>query len=168
MKILTISGSAQKDSSNTSLLKSMPAIAPQHAFNHFDNLSLLPLFTPERENDLPDMVLILKKSIVESDMVVICTPEYLHNIPAVLKNALEWVKSTGELYDKKVLPITYTPNPPRGAQAMQSLIWSLQALNATIVAELFLYKTELNIPENGCLPKGAAVENLKAIFDFIG
>ncbi len=167
MNILTISGSAQKVSSNEKFLKALPSILKGHAFIHFEGLPDLPLFSPERNNKAPEMVLSFRESISNADLVIISTPEYTHNIPAVLKNALEWITYSGELYDKKVLAITYAPSSPRGEKAMQSLIWSLQALNAKIVAELPLYQNELKVSENGELLGEASIQAIKAVFDFI-
>lgn len=87
-----------------------------------------------------------RAQVAASRCVIISTPEYLHNIPAVLKNGLEWLKSTGELHSKPVLPITFTPHPPRGEDAMMSLRKSLQALEARIAVELPLYQHTL--PKN--------------------
>ena len=55
-----------------------------------------------------------RKILQESDAVIISIPEYIHNIPALIKNALEWVTTSGEFLGKKVLPITFTPHEPRG------------------------------------------------------
>jgi len=87
----------------------------------------------------------LRQQVSSADAVIFCTPEYIHNIPAVLKNCLEWLTSSGELMHKKVLAMTYTPAPPRGEKAMQSLLWSLGALEARIIASLPLYQTEVQV-----------------------
>jgi chromate reductase len=167
MNILTISGSAQKESSNDQLLRGLSQIGSKHLFTHFHRLTDFPLFTAEADKNPPEIIISFKKCIQDADMVVISTPEYVHNIPAVLKNALEWVTSSGEFNNKKVLAITYTPNPPRGDKAMQSLLWSLQALNATIVAKLSFYKTQLSISQAGELLGDTPIEELKTIFEFI-
>jgi NAD(P)H-dependent FMN reductase len=83
--------------------------------------------------------LTFKETIKSHDAIIIATPEYIHNIPAVLKNALEWTTQTGEFSNKKTLAISYTPHPPRGKYAMSSLINSLNALDANVVASLDLY-----------------------------
>ena len=84
-----------------------------------------------------------------ADAIIISTPAYLLNIPAMLKNALEWLTTSGELEGKRVLPITFTPHPPRGERAMQSLIWSLQALNAHVVTKLALFQSEVKFSDGG-------------------
>lgn len=115
----------------------------------FDGLWELPLFSPQRETEgIPDNVRQLRETVGNAEAVIISTPEYLHNIPAVLKNALEWTTHSGELADKPVLPITFTPYEPRGEYAMRSLLESLKASKARIVTELPLYLKQLPI-ENG-------------------
>lgn len=167
MNILTISGSASKSAINQRLLKALPALIKQHQFLHFEGLMDFPLYTPEGDKTPPPLVMTFKEHIRQADMVVISFPEYIHNIPAVLKNALEWVTASGELYEKKVLPISYTPSPPRGEQAMQSLLWSLQALNAKVVAELSLYQSELKITDDAQLQGDASIEKIETVFEFI-
>ena len=168
MNILTIAGSAQKESQNHQFLKALPTIIANHQFTHFNNITDFPLFNTESDKHPPEIVLAFKQQLTNADLVVISTPEYVYNIPAVLKNALEWITSSGELYDKKVIVITYTPNAPRGEKALQSLLWSLQALNAKVIAELALYQSELKVNKHGQLEGEVSVETLKAIFDFIG
>jgi NAD(P)H-dependent FMN reductase len=119
-------------------------LSDRFEFGIYDGLAMLPLFTPEKlKEGVPTSVSELKTMITEADAVIISTPEYLHNIPAVLKNALEWMTESGELAEKPVLPITFTPLAPRGEYAMRSLVQSLQASKARIVADLPLYRNEM-------------------------
>ena len=92
---------------------------------------------------------------------LLTAPEYLHNLPALVKNALEWLTTSGELQQKPVLPITFTPHPPRGERAMQSLLWSLQALKARVVAQLPLYQNEM-AEEQGVYRLGNELEEIMA------
>jgi len=148
MPILTVSGSAGPTSTNTALLKALPAVFPNKKFIHYENLTNLPLFTVAADkNPLPESVFTWRKAVTESTAVIFSTPEYIHNLPAVLKNALEWLASSGELVGKPVLAITYLPNEPRGAKAMTSLAWSLKALDSQVVATLPIYHANLEITE---------------------
>ncbi len=162
MKILTISGSARNDSSNAKLLDALPMLFPEYKIYRYQNLQNLPLFHAdiEKQSNLP-AVSNWKTALATADAVVICTPEYLHNVPALLKNALEWITTSGELFGKKVLPMTFTPHAPRGEKAMQSLLWSLQALNAHVVAQLALYQNEITFNEQNELVNGEALEMLQ-------
>ena len=148
MRILTVSGSSSQVSTNTAFLKALPELFPKKEFIHFENLIQLPLYTIAGDlNPLPDAVLAWRTAVAEADAVIFSTPEYIFNLPAVLKNALEWLSTSGELVGKPVLAITYLPNEPRGEKAMTSLTWSLKALDSKIVATLPLYQTSLVIKE---------------------
>ena len=148
MQILTVSGSSSQVSTNTAFLKVLPKFFSDKEFIHFENLIRLPLYTIERDtNPLPDVVLGWRKAVGGADAIIFSTPEYIFNLPAVLKNALEWLSKSGELVGKPVLAITYLPNEPRGEKAMTSLTWSLKALDSKIVATLPLYQTSLIIKE---------------------
>ncbi|MGB3546695.1 MAG: NAD(P)H-dependent oxidoreductase, partial [Saprospiraceae bacterium] len=88
-------------------------------------------------------------------------PEYAHNIPAALKNALEWLVAGGELSGKPVLAVTYTPHAPRGEDAMQSLCATLSALDMRVVAQLPLYRNEVMVEADGQL-SGSGLELVEA------
>ena len=144
MQIITISGSSRTGSSNSKLLDHLSDLGTEHRYERTDLHFELPLFQAELDSSpLPDSVIRWRKKLSNADALIICVPEYIHNMPAVIKNALEWVTSSGELAGKRVIPMTFTPNEPRGERAMQSLIWSLQALESNVVVELALYKSQI-------------------------
>lgn len=147
--IVAISGSASSQSSNAQLLHIMSeTFAKTYHIAVYDELWKWPLYSPESEQSgVPTIVQQLRTQLATADAVIICTPEYVHNIPAALKNMLEWVTTSGELHEKAVLPITFTPAAPRGQYAMVSLLQSLRACNAKIVTELPLYKNELALAD---------------------
>ncbi len=148
-KVFGICGSASAQSSNHELLKTL--------FNEFSDdfdwtitneLRDFPLFRPEDlKNDLPTNVRHFKTKLLNADAIVIVTPEYTHNIPAALKNALEWCTASGEFSNKPVLPITMTPVEPRGKYAMNSLLESLKTMDAKVVTQFQLYKTDVEFDE---------------------
>lgn len=150
MKILTISGSARAESSNTELLSHLYSLSSQLIFTHTEVVNDLPLFKDDQAGShIPSSVRTWRKMLAEAEGVIIYIPEYIYNVPAMIKNALEWATSSGEFAGKKVLAITFTPHEPRGEKAMQSLLWSLQALDANVIASLSLYKTEVSYTPNG-------------------
>jgi NAD(P)H-dependent FMN reductase len=151
-KILSVSGSSRQASSNSRLLDFLPSLTQNLHLNRYLDLHKLPLFMPEKDHaPFPDSVVRWRNAVSQSDGIILCTPEYIHNIPAILKNALEWVTSSGELANKPVLVITYTPHEPRGSKAMQSLLWSLQALDARVLASLPLFHSGISIDQHGKL-----------------
>jgi len=161
MQITTVSGSMRPLSSNIRLLKSIKSLCPWHQFLLYDSITELPLFQAEHDHfPWPEEVTSWRSIVENSDAIIISTPEYIHNIPAVLKNALEWLTSSGEMMDKRVLPITFTPHPPRGEKALQSLTWSLQALKANVVTQLPLYQSEVDFNSAGIITNEEVLEIL--------
>ncbi|MGO2357849.1 NADPH-dependent FMN reductase [Mesonia sp.] len=147
MKILGIAASASKSSSNYYLLKAIEdLLSSPDEMKVIEGLEDFELFSPLRlEKGVPSNILDFKQHVLEADLVLIATPEYTHNIPAVLKNMLEWCTASGEFAQKAVLPITFTPHEPRGKYAMISLLGSLQTMKAKIETQLPLYKTDVHI-----------------------
>jgi len=149
MNILTICGSTRQGSKNQALLNHLPELTKVRTFQYFA-IKDLPTFHPDLDsNPIPEKVVEFRLAVAKVDAVLIATPEYLHNMPAILKNALEWLTKSGELADKPVLAIVYTPHEPRGEKAMQSLLWTLTALKSRVVASLNLYHTDLAFEEDG-------------------
>lgn len=159
MNIITISGSARSDSSNTKLLQHLGSLSKELNFIHSNKPKSLPLFTSDFEDsEIPLQVKAWRNELDSADGIIICIPEYIYNMPALIKNALEWITSSGELVGKKVLAMTLTPHQPRGEKAMQSLLWSLQALDTNIIASLPLYQTEISYSgENKLTGEGAEI-----------
>ncbi|MEM6380999.1 MAG: NADPH-dependent FMN reductase, partial [Bacteroidota bacterium] len=134
------------------LLKSLPILNSEHVFQYYPDLINLPLFYPAiDQNPLPQIVIAFREKVRSADAIIISTPSYLHNIPAVLKNSLEWLSSSGELQAKRVLALTYTPQAPRGEKAMLSLTNTLKALNARIITTLELYYTDIAVDHTGII-----------------
>jgi len=149
MNILCLCGSTRYGSGNQQLLHYIDRSNANQNFQHLD-IADLPMFHPDLDkNPISSRVGDFRKAAANAGAIIICTPEYLHNIPAVLKNALEWLTTSGELKDKKVLPITYTPHAPRGEKAMQSLLWTLKALDARILTSLELYHQDISFDKDG-------------------
>ncbi|BBD62739.1 NADPH-dependent FMN reductase (plasmid) [Nostoc sp. HK-01] len=135
MKILAISGSLRSSSVNTSLLRAAAGLAPLNVnFTIYEGLADLPHFNPELDNEIPPIsVTNLRQQLGTSDGVIICTPEYAYGMPGVLKNALDWIVSSGELVGKPVVTISASPSDLGGSQAHASLRLTLTALAANMV-----------------------------------
>lgn len=143
--IAAVTGSASITSSNTALLETLKNyFESDYNIEIYNGLRYLPLFAPEKIQHPTEEVIKWKAVLSNADAVIICTPEYSHNIPAVLKNGLEWITRSGELSNKRVLPVTFTPKAPRGEFAMQSLLFTLQTLNAQIASQMPLYRNEVD------------------------
>jgi chromate reductase len=92
MHILGIAGGIRQNSSNATLLKLTRSILSKHTWALAD-ISALPYFDPDLQysEGTPAVVTGLRKAAEAADLIVICTPEYAHGIPGMLKNALEWM-----------------------------------------------------------------------------
>lgn len=163
MQIIAISGSARPDSSNYKLLRAIAKHKPAWAVGISRLPEKLPLFRAQDDsNPLPATVIAWRNALAAADGLIISSPEYAHNIPAMVKNALEWLVSSGELSDKRVLPIILTPHAPRGEKAMQSLCWTLKSMNARILAQLPLYQDQIEWNENSQIIPGESLDMLDA------
>ena len=110
--ILMISGSLRTGSVNTEVLRALMQLAPSNIdLTHFSGLARLPHFNPDNEIDTTsDAVADWRAQLQRADAVLICSPEYAHGVPGVLKNALDWVVGTGEFMYKPVALINASPS----------------------------------------------------------
>ncbi len=143
MNILAISGSLRQSSSNTSLLKAVVEIAPENInVIIYDGIGYLPHFNPDLEEQEPPAVSAFRASLRDSQAVLISTPEYAHGVPGVLKNALDWLVSGGDLVDK---PVALLNASPRSTFAQASLTETLAVMMAVISAET---SVSISLPGN--------------------
>jgi len=136
LRILGISGSLRRASTNIAVLAAMVALAPEGVeIALYTGLDALPHFNPDRENEPIQAVADLRARLQEADGVLISTPEYAHGLPGVLKNALDWVVGSGELVDK---PVALVNPSPRSIFAQAALQEILSTMSARLVTEAFV------------------------------
>ena len=123
-KIVAISGSIREGSSNTNILKALAVFIPKEIdYIIYNGIEELPHFNPDVDRvNPPSVVIEFRKVLAESQALIICTPEYAKGVPGVLKNALEWLVSSAELYKKPVAVITASPSIAGGDKAHESLL----------------------------------------------
>ncbi len=135
MTILAIAGSLRAASSNASLVRALAPLAPEDVqVSVFSGLEHLPLFSPDLDPP-PEAVVEFRAQARAASGVVICTPEYAYGMPGALKNALDWLVSSGELYQKPVAALSASPSAEGGAQALAGLRQTLTALGAVVPPE---------------------------------
>ena len=136
MKILAISGSARRSSTNTALLRALRAIAPDNmAINVFQGIGDLPVFSPDREGEnLPDSVEAFMRLVSQSDGLLISSPEYVRSIPGGLKNAIDWLVSGDQIVGK---PIALVHASHRGDDMLSSLRTVLSTVSSNFNRDLF-------------------------------
>lgn len=140
--ILAVIGGISRDSLNKKFFQEMKKLAPEEFnFEEFD-ISTLPYFSQDIENDPPDTVTEWKDRIREADAILFVTPEYNRSFPGVLKNAIDWgSRPYGEsVWDKK--PAAVTGASPSGVGtfgAQHHLRQSLAYLNLFTMGQPELY-----------------------------
>lgn len=137
MRILAISGSLRAASSNTAALQALRMLAPAGiAVELYQGLDTLPYFNPdldgEDRSERPAPVLELRRLVGECAGIVICSPEYAHGVPGVLKNALDWLVSCSEFPGK---PVALLNMSPRSVHAQASLAETLTTMSARLVPQ---------------------------------
>lgn len=133
-RILAISGSLRRGSSNHAILIHLGALTPPDiAYNIYDDMASVPAFDPGLDDETPPApVANLRKLLAEADGIIICTPEYAFGVPGSLKNMLDWLVSSSSLLDKPVALITASLG---GEYAHASLLLTLGALTAKLSDE---------------------------------
>jgi chromate reductase, NAD(P)H dehydrogenase (quinone) len=136
MKLLALSGSLRMASANSALLEAMKRLAPPDVeIVLYRDLSLLPAFNPDIEDDPPGPAATLRAAVGASDGLLIACPEYAHGLPGVFKNALDWLVGSTEFPGK---PVALINAAPRAFHAQASLREILNTMSAQLVAEAFV------------------------------
>ncbi|WP_338113120.1 NADPH-dependent FMN reductase [Paenibacillus artemisiicola] len=134
--VVGISGSLRSLSANSRILASVEGMLPAGAaFRTYEGVASLPAFNPDLDPDdaePPEAVAEWRQTLRSADAVVICTPEYARGVPGSLKNALDWVVSSGEFMAMPTAVISVSPHPEGGATALGSLVQTLKMMSATI------------------------------------
>lgn len=168
IRLLAISGSLRKESSNTTLLQAAQALAPEGVrITLYGRLGDLPHFNPDIEFDRLEPVTDLKTQVDMSDGLIISSPEYAHGVPGSLKNALDWLVGGHEFYEK---PIAFFHASSRGIHAQASLREIVKTMSGKIIDEASMTlprsSKHLHIAEIQNDPELSACIQL-AIFTFV-
>ena len=135
-KIVAICGSTRKISTNHRLINVIKEMySSELEIILFDRLDSLPHFNPDIEEAPSKQLLEFKQLLRTADGILICTPEYAHGVPGVLKNAIDWTVSTCEFSHKPTALITASTE---GKFAHSSLIETLRVIEAEAIEELQL------------------------------
>lgn len=89
--ILMIVGSMRKNSFNRRLAQKIEELLSGYAAVSYLEYSDLPYMNQDIEFPTPESVKRVRAAVLEADGIWICTPEYNHDTPGVLKNLLDWL-----------------------------------------------------------------------------
>ncbi|BCL18751.1 NAD(P)H-dependent oxidoreductase [Streptomyces tuirus] len=94
VRILALVGSLRAGSHNRQLAEAAVKLAPEGAeVNLFEGLAEIPFYNEDIdvEGSLPAAAARLREAANAADGLILFTPEYNGTIPAVLKNAIDWL-----------------------------------------------------------------------------
>jgi NAD(P)H-dependent FMN reductase len=133
MRILGLCGSLRAASSNAALLDAAARVAPADVeIARFAGVGALPHFNPDLDVEPPPPAVARWRDALRSaDAVLLSSPEYVHGVPGALKNALDWIVSSGELSGKPLAQI----DTSRSAFATPQLREILTTMETRIVPE---------------------------------
>ena len=167
-RVLAVSGSLRVKSINTAVLLAAQSLAPAGLeVTLYRGLGGLPHFNPDLDLEPPPAaVAALRQAVATADALLICTPEYAHGVPGVLKNALDWLVSYEPFINKPVAIINARPG---ATLALASLRETLSAMNARLLnaASVTLPLTGNSLDAAGLLRLPAVRERLLASLEAI-
>ena len=135
-RLLLVSGSLRRRSTNTSVLRTLRDLAPFGlTYVFYERLGDLPHFNPDVDGQpLHPVVADLRTQIHHAGAIVFSTPEYAGALPGSFKNLLDW--TIGDDHPRSIhqKPVAWINASPRGATAAHDSLRSvLHYANAELV-----------------------------------
>ncbi len=138
--ILLVSGSLRDGSTNTALLRTAAAAAPDGIETTlYDELRELPHFDPDddpADGEPPAAVARMRATIAAHNAILFCTPEYAGGLPGSFKNLLDWTVGGGQTYGMACAWVNVSgPAAPQGGEgAIAGLETTLGYTGSPVVA----------------------------------
>ncbi len=157
LTFLAIAGSLRRKSYNRALLRAVAEVAPEDATIQIVDLSDIPLYNADvEEAGDPGPVQELKDVLRAADALIVATPEYNHGMPAVTKNAIDWLSRPPKeppLAEKPVGILGASPSITGTARAQSQLRQSLVFANAYCMPqpEILVYRAHEKFDDEGRL-----------------
>jgi chromate reductase, NAD(P)H dehydrogenase (quinone) len=138
LTIVGIVGSLRKESFNKQLLKAAGKLLPNDVQFTIADISSVPLYNQDLEDDFPETVINLKRTVEAADALIFSTPEYNGSIPGVLKNVIDWLSRPSghsSLNGKPVGIIGGTPGMFGAVHAQMHLRQILSLMNMHVIPQ---------------------------------
>jgi NAD(P)H-dependent FMN reductase len=164
MRILGVCGSLRTGSTNLLALRAAGELLPAGVTLRYDAalLARLPPFNPDLDLEggaPPPEVASFRAQLRAADAVLLSSPEYAHGVPGALKNALDWLVSSGELVEKPTAVVV--AGAGGGLHARDDLRRTLGVIGARLVAVTSLVLGRSQLTADGRLADHQAVEALR-------
>ncbi len=132
-----ISGSLRRRSTNTALLLTARAVAPQGvATVLYGGTAELPHFNPDADTPpLLPPVADLRAQVRAADAVLFSTPEYAGALPGSFKNLLDWTVGDDQPGSMNGKPVAYVNVSPRGAALAHASLRQVLGYVGAVIAE---------------------------------
>lgn len=142
-----MSGSLRAASVNAEVLRALDNLSPDNVtLTQYRGLASLPHFNPDDEQDAPASVIEWREQLQHAHAVIICSPEYAHGVPGVLKNALDWVVGSGEFMNKPVLLLSASPGSSFvGPQLTETLTVMMGRVHSVTLSVMGKKRDELSM-----------------------
>lgn len=149
IEILTICGSLRSGSSNAKLIEAYSRCAPSGlTFTRLDTIGDLPIYNPDIDEDpLPSAVIEARSIVRSAELLIFSTPEYIHSLPAALKNLLEWLVGDPDFYGKKALILHANSSSQFALSELREVLSTMSAQildQACVVVDLGSNKTTVD------------------------
>lgn len=170
VRVLLVRGSLQRASANGAVLDVVRAVAsaldPAPVVAEYAAIGDLPAFNPDDDGDdagrAPAAVRAWRAALADADAVIIAAPEYAGSLPGALKNALDWIVGSAELYRKPVALLS--AGTSGGVHSRHHLTQTLTWQGAHVVASYGVAAPRTKVDASGALTDGAT---LAAIADVV-
>ena len=125
------------------------------------DLGRLQPFNLDHQDEPGTEVTAFRESLANSDAVVIATPEYAAALPGMLKNALDWIVGSAELYSKPIAVVSAgtTGGEHVRSQLVRTLIWQ----GGHVVASLAIAAPMTKADASGQITDPSTLEQLRGL-----
>ena len=162
MHVLSVCGSLQARSSNRAALEVVHAVMRDAGttIDEYDRLALIPPLNPDHVDDAGEIVDDWRVRIARADAVIIASPEYAGSVAGVVKNALDWIVGSGELYTKPDGLVSVGTSG--GHHARRALVQTLTWQGAHVIASLGIDAPKSKSDADGHITDTATIVALEA------
>ena len=149
-RIVVLVGSLRSDSVNRRLAEKLVTEAPAGlTLEIADGLAELPFYNEDLDADeVPAAAQLLRDRVAAADRVLVVTPEYNGTMPAVLKNAIDWLSrpyGVGALAGKPLAVLGTTPTPYGGKWAHADVRRSATVAGAVVVEDATVSQSSIGV-----------------------